>query len=86
MLAVADISAHLAQLCHLYEGTSPAISQLYAELAPLSPESLPGAGPPICACMTQRLPSAAGQRSIAGAASPLLQLGPQGMQTMHALH
>lgn len=47
ILAVADISAHLAQLCHLYEGTSPAISQLYAELAPLSPESLPGADPSI---------------------------------------
>jgi hypothetical protein len=43
LLATADIRAHLAQLSHLYEGTSPALSRTYAELAPLSPESLSGA-------------------------------------------
>jgi hypothetical protein len=42
----ADISGHLAQLAALYEDSAPQISNIYALLAPLSPESLPGAAPP----------------------------------------
>lgn len=38
----ADISAHLAQLAHLYEASCPVLSNIYMLLAPLSPESLPG--------------------------------------------
>ena len=37
-----DISKHLAELAHLYEGTSPMLSNIYLLLAPLSPEALPG--------------------------------------------
>ena len=36
------ISGHLAKLAQLYEGSSPVLSNIYALLAPLSPESLPG--------------------------------------------
>ena len=35
------ISRHLAELAHLYEATSPVLANLYALVAPLSPESLP---------------------------------------------
>ena len=35
------ISRHLAELAHLYETTCPVIANLYALIAPLSPESLP---------------------------------------------
>lgn len=35
------ISRHLAELAHLYEATSPVLANLYALIAPLSPESLP---------------------------------------------
>ncbi len=38
----ADISAHLAELSHLYETSCPLLSNIYMLLAPLSPESLPG--------------------------------------------
>ena len=37
----AAISRHLAELAHLYEATCPVIADLYALIAPLSPESLP---------------------------------------------
>lgn len=37
-----DISAHLAELSHLYEASCPVLSNIYMLLAPLSPESLPG--------------------------------------------
>jgi hypothetical protein len=36
-----DISTHLAELSHLYEGTCPVLSNIYMLLAPMSPESLP---------------------------------------------
>ena len=35
------ISRHLAELAHLYEATCPIIANIYALIAPLSPESLP---------------------------------------------
>jgi hypothetical protein len=38
----AEISAHLAELSHLYEASCPVLSNIYMLLAPLSPESLPG--------------------------------------------
>ncbi len=37
-----EISGHLAQLAQLYEASSLVLSDIYALLAPLSPESLPG--------------------------------------------
>ena len=48
-----EVSAHLAQLAHLYETSSPVLSNIYALLAALSPESLPGN----FSCMTTMLVS-----------------------------
>ncbi len=52
------ISAHLAKLAQLYEGSSPVLSNIYALLAPLSPESLPGVllgAVHCCACHPHQL-------------------------------
>ena len=42
------ISRHLAELAHLYETTCPVIANLYALIAPLSPESLPQSASGTC--------------------------------------
>ncbi|BDA40960.1 hypothetical protein COCOBI_01-6140 [Coccomyxa sp. Obi] len=51
----ADISAHLAQLAHLYEASCPVLSNIYMLLAPLSPESLPGGNPNFIAGSSEAL-------------------------------
>lgn len=41
-LPVREIGQHLAQLAQLYEDQSPLVANVYAIMATLSPESLPG--------------------------------------------
>lgn len=47
------ISRHLEELAHLYEATCPAIANIYALIAPLSPESLPGGPSGACCVLLQ---------------------------------